>query len=80
MADVVKWLTHWIVVPTCMGSIPIIRPIIKNYSYTFVYEFFYVLIFFIIVYIKSIVNNKSIIIVMENGILYISFFIIGLII
>ena len=27
MADVVKWLTHWIVVPTCVGSIPTIRPI-----------------------------------------------------
>ena len=26
MADVVKWLTHWIVVPTCVGSIPTIRP------------------------------------------------------
>ncbi len=27
MAELVKWLTHWIVVPTCMGSIPIFRPI-----------------------------------------------------
>ena len=29
MADVVKWLTHWIVVPTCVGSIPTIRPMKK---------------------------------------------------
>ena len=27
MAGVVKWLTHWIVAPACMGSIPITRPI-----------------------------------------------------
>ena len=29
MAGVVKWLTHWIVAPACMGSIPITRPIVK---------------------------------------------------
>ena len=35
MADVVKWLTHWIVVPTCVGSIPTVRPIenIKKLKY-----------------------------------------------
>ena len=27
MAALVKWLTHWIVAPACMGSIPISRPI-----------------------------------------------------
>lgn len=27
LADLVKWLTHWIVVPTYVGSIPTIRPI-----------------------------------------------------
>ena len=27
VADMVKWLTHWIVVPTCVGSIPTVRPI-----------------------------------------------------
>ena len=26
LADLVKWLTHWIVVPTYVGSIPTIRP------------------------------------------------------
>ena len=26
MAGVVKWLTHWIVAPARMGSIPIARP------------------------------------------------------
>ena len=26
MADVAKWLTHRIVAPTLVGSIPIIRP------------------------------------------------------
>ena len=29
MADVVKWLTQRVVVPSCVGSIPIVRPI-KN--------------------------------------------------
>ena len=28
MAVVAKWLTHWIVAPTFVGSIPINRPII----------------------------------------------------
>ena len=32
MADVVKWLTHWIVAPTRAGSIPVMRPILKNKS------------------------------------------------
>ena len=27
MAALVKWLTHWIVAPACMGSTPISRPI-----------------------------------------------------
>ena len=27
LADLVKWLTHWIVVPTYVGSIPTFRPI-----------------------------------------------------
>jgi hypothetical protein len=30
MAGVAKWLTHRIVVPTFVGSIPIIRPINKG--------------------------------------------------
>lgn len=30
LADLVKWLTHWIVVPTCVGSIPTIRPRMIN--------------------------------------------------
>ena len=29
LADLVKWLTHWIVVPTYVGSIPTIRPRLK---------------------------------------------------
>ena len=32
MAGVVKWLTHWIVAPARMGSIPIARPILQGYS------------------------------------------------
>ena len=27
MAALVKWLTHWIVAPACVGSIPTSRPI-----------------------------------------------------
>ena len=45
MADVVKWLTHWIVVPTCVGSIPTIRPIIEKYSCANAHEFLYFNIF-----------------------------------
>ena len=30
MAALVKRLTHWIVAPACMGSIPIYRPILKS--------------------------------------------------
>ena len=30
LADLVKWLTHWIVVPTYVGSIPTIRPRLNN--------------------------------------------------
>ena len=30
MAGVVKWLTHWIVAPARMGSIPIARPICRG--------------------------------------------------
>lgn len=30
MAVVVKWLTHWIVVPTFAGSIPVSRPNYKQ--------------------------------------------------
>ena len=30
MAELVKWLTHWIVVPTYVGSIPTIRPMRVN--------------------------------------------------
>ena len=32
MAVVVKWLTHWIVAPACVGSIPTDRPILQGYS------------------------------------------------
>ena len=32
MADVAKWLTHRIVAPTLVGSIPIIRPLLLGYS------------------------------------------------
>ena len=32
MAALVKWLTHWIVAPARMGSIPIARPILQGYS------------------------------------------------
>ena len=32
MADVAKWLTHRIVAPTLVGSIPIIRPFSLGYS------------------------------------------------
>ena len=42
MADVVKWLTQRVVVPSCVGSIPIVRPIkskqLANASF-FVYTF-----------------------------------------
>ena len=33
MAVVAKWLTHWIVAPTFVGSIPINRPIIVSLGY-----------------------------------------------
>ena len=39
MADVAKWLTHRIVAPTLVGSIPIIRP--NEDSAEFVGSFFY---------------------------------------
>ncbi len=32
MADVAKWLTHRIVAPALVGSIPIIRPFLLGYS------------------------------------------------
>ena len=32
MASVAKWLRQWFVVPPCVGSIPIIRPQIKNHK------------------------------------------------
>ena len=32
MAVVVKWLTHWIVAPARVGSIPTDRPILQGYS------------------------------------------------
>ena len=38
MADVAKWLTHRIVAPTLVGSIPIIRP--NEDSAEFVGSFF----------------------------------------
>ena len=32
MADMAKWLTHRIVAPVCVGSIPTIRPFFLGYS------------------------------------------------
>ena len=32
MASVAKWLRQWFVVPPFVGSIPIIRPQIKNHK------------------------------------------------
>ena len=40
MAELVKWLTRRIVVPLCMGSIPIFRPIRRNKIHSVICVFF----------------------------------------